>query len=142
MPRQKRERWRAVKAAQSYLAGESLAIVKSLVKAAKSGDTKAGMWLLEHTATADIDGKEIRPIAPTADLTKVPGVGEGGNAPRILIGVSLGADFAQLNNTPTRPAIAPSMSQSVSLPAVPANFLSVIEGEHVMSSQTVDEPSV
>ncbi len=119
--RKRRERWRKVTAAQEYIAGQSLGIAKSLVRAARKGDAATGRWLLEHAAIVDPDGKERRPIASSIDRAQIAPQSGDSNAPRILIGVSLGRDFAQLASTPTPQPLA--LSQPVSPEPIPAEII-------------------
>lgn len=88
-------RWRRVESARDYIEGQSGAIAKALVKRAKEGDAQTGRWLLAHTAVLDEQGKELRPIAPAVDHPASDAAPI--NNSRIVIGVALGADFAQLN---------------------------------------------
>jgi hypothetical protein len=144
--RKRRERWRRVQAAQDYIAGQSHAIAKSLVKAAVKGDAVTGRWLLEHTAITDPDGKERRPLSPTIDRAVVATQSGDGNVPRILIGVNLGADFAQLAS-PGRTALPPAESpiplpQPVSPGAPPRQIPNVIDAEPVLATHEEPEPRV
>jgi hypothetical protein len=147
--RKRRERWRKVQAAQDYIAGQSLGIAKSLVKAARKGDAVTGRWLLEHTAIVDPDGKERRPLSSTIDRQVVAAQDSGGNVPRIMIGVNLGADFAQLATgaSPGRTALPPAespipLSQPVSPDARPRQIPNVIDAEPVLATHEEPEPRV
>lgn len=106
-------RWRRVERARARLEGNANKIMQAMINKALAGDVKAGKWLLEHTAATDDQGNELRPLARGVD-TPTGNVQPGDTGPRIVIGVSLGSDFARLNTYPTdRPALQPAV---VSLP--------------------------
>lgn len=120
-----RRRWRRVEQARSIMERGAKAAAKTVVDKAKAGDLKAARFVLEHVAVPDETGAELRPIAQGVDS-------RGGNAlapaapeaPRIMIAVGLGSDFARLANTSPerlnsapadRPALAPVLvTQAVS----------------------------
>lgn len=113
-----RTRWRRVELARTTLERGARVAARSMVQAAKQGDTKAAKWLLEHVEVLDEQGNPIRPIAPGVDSgarnAQAPSAPEG---PRIVIGVALGRDFAQLAtdrpaDRPALPAIAVSHTVS------------------------------
>lgn len=119
--------WQRVELARELAAHHTPTAVRTLVRAARKGDVKAAMWILQHATATDEQGNEVRPVAPTVDLPKLQVAGgDTSNAPRILIGVALGNDFAQLASgqtaIPTLPAPAPE-SQPVSLPAIDAQII-------------------
>lgn len=91
-------------------------IMESMIRKALQGDSKAAAWLLAHTAVPDASGNELRPTATGIDRPSEQPSNAGDSAPRILIGVALGADFARLNTDQTgRPALPPiDVSPSVS----------------------------
>lgn len=93
--------------------------MRAMVKKAIDGDVKAGRWLLEHTETTDDTGASVRPIAGGVDQSRGNAPGPADTAPRIVIGVSLGRDFAQLATQPTPAQLAPAspVSHPVSLDA-------------------------
>jgi hypothetical protein len=100
------QRWKRVERARAYLESRSHEIVKALIDKAIAGDARSARWLLEHTAATDDQGKELRPIAPSID--KPAGQLEPiDTAPRVLIGINLGADFARLNANQTASELPP-----------------------------------
>jgi hypothetical protein len=109
-----RGRWLKVERARSYLEGKTQLAAKMLIKAMKvqaaRGDTDAARWLLEHAATVDPQGREVRPVAIGVDR---PAALPAAQAPRVQIAIGLGADFArvcgtQLNAAPTVQALPAS----------------------------------
>jgi hypothetical protein len=98
-----------VERAREYLEGKAGIAAKCLVTAMKAqaarGDASAAQWLLQHIASTDATGKMIRPIAVGVD--RPVAFDPAASAPRIMIGVGLGADFAavasrqQLGDLPT-----------------------------------------
>lgn len=96
-------RWRRVERAREHLDANANKIMRAMVAKAVAGDVKAGRWLLEHTAVEGPTGAELRPIASGVDKPEGNAQRSGDDAPRILIGVSLGGDFARLaTSQPTR----------------------------------------
>jgi hypothetical protein len=141
--------WKRVERAREIINHQAPGIARSLIRAAKKGDTKAAIWLLEHTATKDDHGVEVRPIAPSSDRAVISGAGDGANAPRILIGVNLGADFAQLATSaaPGRTALPPAesptpLTQPVSPDAPPRQIPNVIDAVPVLATHEEPEPRV
>lgn len=131
----RRSRWRKVERARAMLDKRANDLMESMINAALKGDTSAARWLLEHTATTGSDGAELRPIAPGVDraVTSLP---QADTAPRILIGVSLGSDFARLNSNQANPPLPPAnLPQSVSPAQSTRENANVIEGERVLTSQ-------
>ena len=89
-------RWRRVERAREHLDANANKIMREMVAKAVAGDVKAGRWLLEHTAVEGPTGAELRPIASGVDKPDGNAQRSGDDTPRILIGVSLGGDFARL----------------------------------------------
>jgi hypothetical protein len=101
----RRQRWRRVEKAREFLDQSALKIMRAMVDKAIAGDSKAAAWLLAHTAV-EKDGKEVRPVAASIDRPAAA-VDSPDTAPRILIGVNLGADFARLSaHQPSRGLLA------------------------------------
>ena len=95
-------RWRRVERAREHLDANANKIMRAMVAKAVAGDVKAGRWLLEHTAVEGPTGAELRPIASGVDKPEGNAQRSGDDAPRIMIGVSLGGDFARLATSPAR----------------------------------------
>lgn len=131
-----RRHFRRVQQARSVLERESKAVAKALIEKAKGGDRKAAQWVLEHVSAPDADGNEVRPIAAGIDKQGLP-ASDRDTGPRVLIGVSLGGDFARLNaqQTPTAPALPPATSQSVSARALPGVIIGETRADRVLASR-------
>lgn len=113
----RRNHWRRVEQARQRIEKNAHRIAQSLVDRAIAGDAKTGKWLLEHTAAMDSEGNELRPVAVSMDRLAAASQAPQDSTPRIMIGVSLGADFARVNAQQTdRPALPAAL---VSLPVSP-----------------------
>lgn len=94
---------------------------RTVVDKAKAGDLKAARFLLEHVEATNEQGETIRPLAAGVDSrSETFRADPSADGPRILIGIGLGADFAQLDSrSTTRPGdrhalAAPVVSHTVS----------------------------
>jgi hypothetical protein len=108
----KHVRWQKVERARDYLQRNADKIAKALVEKAVAGDAQTGRWLMAHIAAMDNEGRELRPVATGIDRPQIQTAAVD-NAPRILIGVSLGSDFARLNadQTPRAPSSSADTSR-------------------------------
>jgi len=103
-----------VEQARELIERESKNIAKSLIERAKGGDAQSARWLLAHTAVPDETGQDVRPIAAGIDKPQLVAT-TADSAPRIMIGVSLGRDFAQLATPqPGKPTRLLDVSPTVS----------------------------
>jgi len=115
----RRNHWKRVERARTHIEGNATKIAKALVKRALEGDAKTAKWLLEHTAATDVEGNELRPIAVSVDSRSGNSLPPADTAPRIMIGFSLGSDFARLNVQP-----AESHVSQADRPQLPSAVLS------------------